>query len=88
MSEDTGIIMGIIAFQAVIILCLGFLQVSYVEIGNDVATVDTTVEIFNVSFGQNLITNISSLGFLNVLIFSPLIAGFGYIIAKLIRGGG
>ena len=86
--SDTQIIIAIVAFQTFIILSLGFLNVGYVEGSQQVTTVDSGVEIFNVNFGFNLMTNITALGAFNVLIFSPLLVGVGYIIAKLIRGGG
>lgn len=87
-DNDTGLIIGIVAFQAVIIICLGFLQIETESSGYNATILNTGLEVFNLNFTQNLITNISSLGFANILIFSPLIAGIGYVIVKLIRGGG
>ena len=86
--SDTQILIAIVAFQTFIVLSLGFLNVGYIDGAQEVTTVDTDVEVFNINFGFNLMNNISALGAFNVLIFSPLIVGVGYIIAKLIRGGG
>lgn len=76
-QTDTAIIISIIAFQAVIILGLGFLSIT-----------PDTQSVGAFSFTENLVTNIELLGWANALIFTPLVVGFIYIIARLIRGGG
>lgn len=77
-STDTPIILSILVFQAFIIIMLGFLNV-------DSNNNDVSVPLF--SF-DNIITSISELGWFNTIIFAPLIICLGYILAKLIRGGG
>jgi hypothetical protein len=78
-STDTPIILSILVFQAFVILCLGFLNVKDSEV--------TTSGNVLFSFG-NIISSISVLGWGNAIIFAPLIICLGYILAKLIRGGG
>jgi hypothetical protein len=80
-STDTPIILSILVFQTFVVLMLGFLNVSSTEI----VSTNTGNALF--SFG-NIISNISYLGWGNILIFSPLIICLIYIIAKLVRGGG
>lgn len=85
-STDTPIILSIIVFQTFIIIMLGFLNIN-------IATKNVTGELNlpllpHISFTQNIITNITLLGWGNLLIFLPLEICLGYIILKLIRGGG
>ena len=94
-STDTPILISIIAFQAFIILALGFLNVNYASqksINSTSINATYQIQTYNVPLTNlsitNIITNISYLGFANVLIFSPIIGAIIYIIAKLIRGGG
>jgi hypothetical protein len=93
-GTDTVIILSILSFQTFIILCLGFLsttQTTYVGSDNisfnitGVSTISSGNRLF--SFG-NIISNISELGWGNSLLFTPLLICIGYIVAKLIRGGG
>jgi len=79
-STDTPILLSIIVFQIFIITCLGFLDISenyvtYQGFGSE-----------TIGFFQNIIINISYLGWGNTLIFLPLIICLSYIIAKFIRG--
>ena len=80
-ANDTAILLSIIIFQTFILICLGFLNVS----DSEISTINSGSELF--SFG-NIISNIQILGWGNLLIFTPLFIGLGYIIARLIRGGG
>lgn len=85
-STDTPIIISIIAFQTLIIVCLGIIQIDPVT-----ETIGKEVDILGlgtVGFTYNIINNISYLGWANSLIFTPLIFGLLYIVLKLIRGGG
>jgi hypothetical protein len=77
-STDTVIIFSILIFNGFLVLSLGFLNIDYEE--NNISDV-----LF--SFG-NIISNIIELGWGNILLFAPLIICLGYILAKLIRGGG
>lgn len=91
-ATDTPIILSILAFQAFIILCLGFLTIITVSNNPDSISMNTSGITTNspsniFSFG-NIITNIELLGWGNTLIFTPLGVCIAYIIAKLIRGGG
>jgi hypothetical protein len=85
-QSETAVIIGILSFQAFIIVCLGFINISATTegIGGDVSIVG--IPLFN--WGTSLISNIALLGWANLIIFAPLIAGLVYIIARLIRGGG
>lgn len=76
-QTDSSIILSILVFQAFIIIALGFLD-----------TTPTTVEVTGSGFGQNIITNIAALGWFNAILFIPIYVVIGYIILKLIRGGG
>lgn len=77
-STDTPIILSILVFQAFVLLGLGFLNVPTTDVGINDA-------LF--SFG-NIINAIELLGWGNSLLFAPLVICIGYILAKLIRGGG
>lgn len=85
-STDTPILLWILVFQAFIVLGIGFLHVTPTTktVGGDI----NIVGIPNISFTQTLVTNISYLGWGNLLLFAPLEICLIYIIAKLIRGGG
>ena len=78
-ATDTPIIISIFTFQSFIIVALGFLNITPDNqvIGSDL-----------INFTQNIVNNISYLGWANTIIFTPLIIAITYIIAKLIRGGG
>lgn len=80
-ATDTPIILGILVFQAFIIICLGFLTMY----NNEVKTSDNGSDLIN--FKINIITNIKAFGWGNTLIFAPLEICIVYIIAKLVRGG-
>jgi hypothetical protein len=82
-STDTPIILSILVFQAFIIICLGFLNINNNEITT--TTHENTLWGFSIT---NIITNISILGWGNLLIFVPIEICIIYIIAKLFRGGG
>lgn len=76
-STDTPIILSIFAFQAFLVVMLGFLNIT-----------PETQSVTGFGFTQNIISNISLLGWGNTILFTPLVVGLGYIILKLIRGGG
>ena len=78
-ANDTAILIGIFVFQAFLIMALRFLNVNTEtqEVGSE-----------DISFTSNIVTNIILLGWFNAILFTPLLAGVTYIIAKLIRGGG
>ena len=85
-STDTPIIISIFTFQIFIIIMLGFL-----DINTDTKDVGLNADIpliGHIGFAYNIITNISILGWGNLLLFTPSIIALAYIIAKLIRGGG
>ena len=81
-ATDTPILLTIIVFQAFIILCLGWLNLTE----SDVSTVTHGSGLIN--FTVNIVTNIGLLGWGNAILFAPLEVCIIYIIAKLIRGGG
>lgn len=76
-ATDTPILIWLVVFQAFIITMLGLLNIT-----------PETQSVGIANFTQNIITNLSILGWGNLLIFLPLEIALGYIIAKLIRGGG
>lgn len=85
-STDTPIVISLFAFQAIILLGLGFLNIDQKQ--QDVGTNFTYTGFDIINFKNNVISNISELGWGNALIFTPFLIGIGYIVAKLIRGGG
>jgi len=83
--SDATILLGIIVFQAFIIICLGFLNVEQVNYAGNLTSNIVISSFFSL---PNIITSITVLGWGNLLIFAPLEVILIYIIAKLIRGGG
>lgn len=76
-ATDTPIIIYIVVFQVFVITMLGFLNIT-----------PETQTVGALNFTQNIITNLSIIGWGNLLVFFPLEVALGYIIVKLIRGGG
>ena len=79
-QSEVAILITILAFQIFIITALGFINITP-------ETNSYSEPITGFSF-LNIITSISVLGWANILIFSPLISGLVYIVARLVRGGG
>lgn len=91
-STDTPIILSILVFQAFIIIMLGFLNVNTennsvdsINANSTGVTTNTPTTIFNIG---SIIHSIKILGWFNTILFIPLEVIIGYIIVKLIRGGG
>ena len=75
-STDTPILLTIVVFQAFVLICLGFLDV----------TATTVVADTHLGFSQTVISNLAVLGWGNLLVFTPMLVCIVYIIAKFIRG--
>ena len=67
-ATDTPIILTIVVFNAFIILSLGFLNIN-----NSDSIKTQTYGSGLINFSQNIVTNISLLGWGNALLFTPLV---------------
>jgi hypothetical protein len=78
-QSDVSFILGVLVFNAFVILALGFLNINN---DNNVTTETHGLE----AFSMNIISNITLLGWGNTLIFTPLILCIIYLVGKFIRG--
>jgi hypothetical protein len=86
-QSEAGLLLTLLVFQAVIIVFLGFLELTTEQ--NEVGTPTLNLGLFSVpKFGFNIISNIAQLGWFNLIIFVPISIVVGYIVARIIRGGG